>query len=67
MTEERLPLAELLQKAGDGDFLRTTALQEAASPRRGMSYAVCRRPLRGDADGEGYLAADGGKLLGGDV
>ena len=25
MTEERLPLAELLQKAGDGDFLRTVA------------------------------------------
>jgi putative transposase len=25
MTEERLPLNELLQKAGDGDFLRTVA------------------------------------------
>src|SRR4051795_7005832 len=25
MTEDRLPLAELLQKAGDGDFLRTVA------------------------------------------
>src|ERR671912_2265567 len=25
MTEERLPLAELLQKAGEGDFLRTVA------------------------------------------
>ena len=25
MTEERLPLAELLQKAGDGDFLRCVA------------------------------------------
>ena len=25
MTDERLPLAELLQKAGDGDFLRTVA------------------------------------------
>jgi hypothetical protein len=25
MTEERLPLAELLQKAGDGDFLRAVA------------------------------------------
>jgi hypothetical protein len=25
MTEDRLPLAELLQKAGDGDFLRVVA------------------------------------------
>ena len=25
MTDERLPLVELLQKAGDGDFLRTVA------------------------------------------
>jgi hypothetical protein len=25
MTDERLPLAELLQKAGDGDFLRAVA------------------------------------------
>jgi putative transposase len=25
MTEDRLPLAELMQKAGDGDFLRTVA------------------------------------------
>ena len=25
MTEDRLPLAELLQKAGDGDFLRAVA------------------------------------------
>ena len=25
MTEDRLPLAELLQKAGEGDFLRTVA------------------------------------------
>src|SRR3954451_9997889 len=25
MTEERLPLTELLQKAGDGDFLRSVA------------------------------------------
>src|SRR5919199_4330020 len=25
MTEERLPLAELLEKAGDGDFLRAVA------------------------------------------
>ena len=25
MTEERLPLAELLAKAGDGDFLRSVA------------------------------------------
>ncbi len=25
MTDDRLPLAELLQKAGDGDFLRSVA------------------------------------------
>jgi putative transposase len=25
MTEDRLPLAELLAKAGDGDFLRSVA------------------------------------------
>jgi transposase-like protein len=25
MTEDRLPLVELLQKAGDGDFLRAVA------------------------------------------
>ena len=25
MTEERLPLAELMAKAGDGDFLRSVA------------------------------------------
>ncbi len=25
MTEDRLPLAELLQKAGEGDFLRSVA------------------------------------------
>ncbi len=25
MTDERLPLAELLAKAGDGDFLRSVA------------------------------------------
>jgi hypothetical protein len=25
MTEDRLPLAELLQKAGEGDFLRAVA------------------------------------------
>ena len=25
MTDDRLPLAELLEKAGDGDFLRTVA------------------------------------------
>ena len=37
MTEERLPLNELLEKAGDGDFLRAVAesvlqlLMEAAS------------------------------------
>ena len=40
MTEERLPLAELLSKAGDGDFLRSVAeavlqlLMERRDPRR---------------------------------
>jgi hypothetical protein len=28
MTEDRLPLAELLQKAGEGDFLRSVAEAE---------------------------------------
>ena len=38
MTEDRLPLAELLQKAGDGDFLRAVAeavLQLLMESRRG--------------------------------
>ncbi len=45
MTEDRLPLAELLAKAGDGDFLRSVAeavvqlLMETEPPR------VSRRPL----------------------
>ena len=43
MTEDRLPLAELLQKAGDGDFLRTIA------------EAVLQR-LR-EADVEGLIGA----------
>ncbi len=33
MTEDRLPLAELLQKAGDGDFLRSVAEAVAASDK----------------------------------
>ena len=39
MTDERMALAELLQKSGDGDFLRTVAeavlqiLMEADGPR----------------------------------
>jgi hypothetical protein len=33
MTEDRLPLAELLAKAGDGDFLRTIA--ESVMPANG--------------------------------
>jgi putative transposase len=37
MTEERLPLAELLAKAGDGDFLRSVA--EAVVHRRGPELA----------------------------
>jgi hypothetical protein len=44
MTEDRLPLAELLQKAGEGDFLRAVAeavLQllrgRARSPRPSQS------------------------------
>jgi hypothetical protein len=40
MTEERLPLAKLLAKAGDGDFLRSVAeavvgrVLNVESPRR---------------------------------
>jgi hypothetical protein len=29
MTEDRLPLNELLQKAGDGDFLRAVVFRRA--------------------------------------
>ena len=39
MTDERLPLAELLQKAGDGDFLRSVA------------EAVLRLLMEADAEG----------------
>ena len=31
MTEDRLPLNELLQKAGDGDFLRAVAESQPAT------------------------------------
>ena len=31
MTEDRLPLAELLAKAGDGDFLRSVAESRGAA------------------------------------
>jgi transposase-like protein len=40
MTEERLPLAELLQKAGDGDFLRSVA------------EAVLQMLMEADVDGQ---------------
>lgn len=33
MTEDRMPLAELLQKSGDGDFLKSVA--EAGSSPNG--------------------------------
>ena len=39
MTEERLPLAELLAKAGDGDFLR------------GVAEAVVQLLMESDVDG----------------
>ena len=39
MTEERLPLAELLAKAGDGDFLR------------GVAEAVAQLLMETDVDG----------------
>ncbi len=45
MTEERLPLAELLAKAGDGDFLRSVA------------EAVLQ--LLMEADAEGLIGAGG--------
>ena len=32
MTDERLPLVELLQKAGEGDFLRSVAEAVLANP-----------------------------------
>ena len=52
MTEARLALSELLEKAGDGDFLRTVAeaalqsLMEAKvrSPLGAMSEAASARP-----------------------
>ncbi len=34
MTEERMALAELLQKSGDGDFLRSVAEALTRSPAR---------------------------------
>ncbi len=47
MTEERLPLAELLAKAGDGDFLRSVAeavlqllMERAARLRPVVGHAV---------------------------
>ena len=58
MTEDRLPLAELLAKAGDGDFLRSvaetvlqmlmeattsTADQPSAVTRLRMAYCSARR------------------------
>jgi transposase-like protein len=39
MTEDRLPLAELLAKAGDGDFLRSVA------------EAVVQLPMETDVEG----------------
>ena len=50
MTEERLPLAELLAKAGDGDFLRSVAeavmqlLMETDVEGMIGAGGVCREP-----------------------
>jgi hypothetical protein len=46
MTEERLPLAELLAKAGDGDFLRSLA--EAVSLLRELAHPTA--PARDHLD-----------------
>jgi hypothetical protein len=48
MTEERLPLAELLQKAGDGDFLRAVA--------EAVLQLLPRPPPGGRACGDGASA-----------
>jgi hypothetical protein len=52
MTEDRLPLAELLQKAGDGDFLRgvAEAAGAGAGPCRDRSrMGACPGGCRGTA------------------
>jgi transposase-like protein len=51
MTEDRLPLAELLQKAGEGDFLRSVA------------EAVLQ--LLMEADAEGLIGAGPARALAG--
>jgi hypothetical protein len=46
MTEDRLPLAELMAKAGDGDFLRSVAESDPAPPRElrcGQDVMCCRQ------------------------
>ena len=52
MTEDRLPLAELLAKAGDGDFLRGVA--EAVRPKAGQTDVV---QLLMETDVEGVIGA----------
>ena len=50
MTEDRLPLAELLAKAGDGDFLRTIA--------ESVMQLLCQMPAFGvEVDVEGMIGA----------
>jgi hypothetical protein len=51
MTDDRLPLAELLAKAGDGDFLRSVA------------EAVLQMLM--EADVEGLIGAGRGSVRGG--
>ena len=52
MTEDRLPLAELLAKAGDSDFLRGVA--EAVRPKAGQTDVV---QLLMETDVEGVIGA----------
>jgi hypothetical protein len=49
MTEDRLPLAELLQKAGEGDFLRAVAEAVLHSTRLHRLAAFARWRTRGTA------------------
>jgi hypothetical protein len=41
MTEDRLPLAELLEKAGDGDFLRAVAEAVRSTPASASCSCAC--------------------------
>jgi hypothetical protein len=48
MTEERLVLAELLEKAGDGDFLRAVAeaVLQLHRPNHASQCSGCGSPVR---------------------